>query len=327
MLAEMPTHNFNTGRADFDITLVDTVEGNPDHLSSLCVRPGRRITTSTVDITDEAAVHDLLAVSPGGNGPISVYHLAAINSGMGETHYDLAVDVNLRGSMYIAAALRKAGETLGGGPMKLVVSSTFATYGGVAEVHDSSPNFPRSTYGTTKAMTDLLLSDMSRKGLVDCRIGRIAAVIGRPEPSSAASNVFTAIFREPLNGEDLVIPVPLDTEHVFTTCSNIARQLISLHEAEAASLLEEEHRVVVLPAEQATLRSMYESAKKIGSELGVDVGAVTVEEDPVVTAVVQSWCQSVRYDKAARLGLPFEFVMDDVIRQFAEENVNGQEKG
>ena len=115
-----------------------------------------------------------------------------------------------------------------------------------------------------------------------------------------------------------MIPVPLATQHVFTTAANIAVQLHALHEISATAFGDTEHRVVVLPAREATLGDMYECARRVGSELGLPVGRCQVEEDPVITAIVKSWCTSVSYAKAERLGLPFDFDMDAVIRDFAQ---------
>ena len=71
---------------------------------------------------------------------------------------------------------------------------------------------PQSSYGTAKAIAELLVSEYSRSGFVDGIVCRLPTVAVRPgAPNSALSSFVSGIIREPLAGIDAVCPVPLDT--------------------------------------------------------------------------------------------------------------------
>ena len=67
---------------------------------------------------------------------------------------------------------------------------------------------PLTSYGTQKAICELLLSDYSRRGFFDGLSIRFPTICVRPgSPNKAASGFFSNIIREPLNGIDAVLPV------------------------------------------------------------------------------------------------------------------------
>ena len=73
---------------------------------------------------------------------------------------------------------------------------------------------PLTSYGTQKAIAELLLSDYSRRGFLDGIGIRLPTICVRPgKPNQAASGFFSSIIREPLNGQEAVLPVPDDTRH------------------------------------------------------------------------------------------------------------------
>src|SRR5262245_51108804 len=142
------------------------------------------------DVSDPSFVAS--HVEPGS----SVFHLASVLSGGGELDFDLALRVNLDGGRAVLEACRAAGGC------RLVFSSTYATYGGAElpeVVSDLTKLVPETTYGTTKAMVELLVNDYSRKGFLDGRSARLPTVIVRPgAPNAAASSWVSGVFREPL---------------------------------------------------------------------------------------------------------------------------------
>ena len=76
-------------------------------------------------------------------------------------------------------------------------------------IGDEFLNAPLTSYGTQKAIGELLLSDYSRRGFFDGIGIRLPTICVRPgKPNKAASGFFSGIMREPLAGQEAVLPVP-----------------------------------------------------------------------------------------------------------------------
>ena len=66
-------------------------------------------------------------------------------------------------------------------------------------------------------MGELLVSDMSRRGMIDGRALRLPTITVRPaKPNKAASSFASGIIREPLAGVDAVCPGSAGNAHVGT---------------------------------------------------------------------------------------------------------------
>ena len=82
---------------------------------------------------------------------------------------------------------------------------------------------PLTSYGTQKAIGELLLADYTRRGFCDGVGLRLPAICVRPgKPNKAASGFFSGIIREPLAGQEAVGgeqrdggAVDLDPDDVF----------------------------------------------------------------------------------------------------------------
>ena len=134
-----------------------------------------------------------------------VFHLAAIVSGQAEADFDLGMRINLDASR----ALLETCRALGHRP-RVIFTSSVAVYGGDLPeiVRDDTALNPQSSYGTQKAIAELLLADYTRRGFVDGRVLRLPTISVRPgKPNAAASSFASGMIREPLNGEDAVCPV------------------------------------------------------------------------------------------------------------------------
>src|SRR5215472_4241398 len=132
----------------------------------------RRLWLATGDVTDRDTVRRLLQP-----GAAVVFHLAAVVSGEAEADTDLGYRVNLDGTRAVLDACR----ALGARP-RLVFASSLAVYGGAlaGAVGDDTPLTPQSSYGTQKAIGELLVNDYSRKGIIDGRALRLPTVVVRP---------------------------------------------------------------------------------------------------------------------------------------------------
>ena len=138
-----------------------------------------------------------------------MYHLAAVVSGQAEAEFDLGMRVNVDATRALLEACRRLEK-----PPRFVFSSTLAVFGGPlpAVVPDDVAVMPQSSYGSEKAIAELLVHEYSRKGFVDGIVCRLPTVAVRPgAPNAAASSFVSGIIREPLAGIDTVCPVPLDT--------------------------------------------------------------------------------------------------------------------
>ena len=123
-----------------------------------------------------------------------IFHLAAVVSGQAEADFDLGMRINLDASR----ALLETCRTVGHMP-RVVFTSSVAVYGGDLPdtVLDGTALNPQSSYGTQKAIAELLLADYTRRGFVDGRVLRLPTISVRPgRPNAAASSFASGIIRE-----------------------------------------------------------------------------------------------------------------------------------
>jgi D-erythronate 2-dehydrogenase len=245
----------------------------------------------------------------------SVFHLASVLSGGGELDFDLALRVNLDGGRAVLEACRAAGGC------RLVFASTYATYGGAelpAVVSDLTKLVPETTYGTTKAMLELLVNDYARKGFVDGRSARLPTVIVRPgAPNAAASSWVSGVFREPLAGEECVLPVGLDMRTPVGGVRTVVEGLIRLHDVEAARLGPD--RGVLFPSVSCTAGDMVECARRVAARAGRALGPISVQPDPAIERICGSWAMHADAGRAATLGIPRDEELDPIVQAYVED--------
>lgn len=244
------------------------------------------------DISDRAVVAGLL-----GDGPVAIFHLASVVSGMGERDFDLALRVNLDGGRHLLEACRTHPSLV-----RLTTTSSLAVFGPASgdPVHDDSLVQPATTYGMTKAMLELMINDYSRRGYLDGRAARLPTVIIRPgAPNAAASSAASAIFREPLAGTDFRLPLPPETVMAVASVESVIENLIRLHELPADALAD--RRTVTFPGISATFAEMLDVLR--GAVSAERLGAVTIDPDPAVQAIVATWPTLVNGERGLALGL------------------------
>src|SRR6187402_1327359 len=194
-----------------------------------CPIDNLRVESRAGTIADPAFIRSI--VEPGVD---VVFHLAAVLSGQSETEFDLGLQVNLDATQTLLEACRALRK-----PPRFVFSSTVAVFG--ADLPDGVPEdsvlHPLSSYGTAKAMTELLVREYSRRGFVDGIAVRLATVTVRPgKPNSALSSFVSGIIREPLAGIDAVCPVPLDTRLWISSPDVVTRNLLHAARVPASAL-------------------------------------------------------------------------------------------
>src|SRR6476660_911957 len=211
------------------LVAVDTAAGDIDD---------PRVQWRTGTIADERFTQSVVE-----DGVDLVYHLAAVVSGQAEAEFDLGMRVNVDATRALLDACRRLEK-----PPRFIFTSTLAVFGGSlpAIVPDDIAVMPQSSYGSEKAIVELLGNEYSRKGFVDGIACRLPTVAVRPGPPNAAASSFVSgILREPLAGIDTVCPVPLDTRLWVSSPELVTRNLVHAARLQTSDL--EGRRTVNLP--------------------------------------------------------------------------------
>src|SRR3984957_2439526 len=270
----------------------------------------KRLMLVTGDIADRATVARLIAP-----GTDAVFHLAAIVSGQAEADTDLGYRVNLDGTRAVLDACR----ALGTAP-RLVFASSLAVYGGALPpaVGDDTALTPQSSYGTQKAIGELLVNDYSRKGFVDGRALRLPTVVVRPGlPNRAASTFASSMIREPLTGKDAVCPVSPDTVMALASPRRIVASLA--HALDLPSDALGVNRTLQLPGYSVSVGEMAEALRRAG---GVSAyNRLAWQPDATIQAIVGSWPRELSAPRAEALGFQPDSGIDEAVRFFIEDDL------
>ncbi len=270
------------------------------------LREDKRVTTSFGDISDDTYVTSLF------DQPFDVvFHLASIVSGQGETDFDLAMRVNLDGTRYLFEEIRAQKNNA-----RVVFASSVASFGGddmPDVVNDQTKQTPRTTYGMTKVIGELLINDYSRKGFFDGRSARLPTVIVRPgKPNQAASSFVSGLFREPLNGEPCVIPVDPSLVMPVLGYKSIVDGLIKL--AELAPEVLGSDRAVGLPALNVSVQEMMDALKRATGNR--HLGEHVLQKDQIISTICEGWPKYADTQRAQDMGLPIESCVEDIVTQY-----------
>jgi D-erythronate 2-dehydrogenase len=311
------------GRKLTDRLLRDGRLGNRDisRMTLQDVVAAARPTTSipveivTSDFSDPATAPSLIA-----SRPDVIFHLAAIVSGEAELDFDKGYRINLDGTRMLFDAIRLAG---GGYKPRLVFTSSIAVFGAPfpEAIGDEFFLTPLLSYGTQKAIGELLLADYSRRGFMDGVGIRLPTVCIRPGlPNKAASGFFSNILREPLAGKEAVLPVSEDVRHWHASPRSTVGFL--LHAATMDTAAAGARRNLTMPGLSATVGEQIEALKRVA---GDKVAArVKREPDAFIMGIVKGWPRNFDARRSRELGFTtVEKTFDDIIRIHIEDELGG----
>ena len=268
-----------------------------------------RVSEITGDVADPAVLERAIDTSTD-----SIFHMAAVVSAMAETDFDLGMRVNVDASRALLDVCRARGHQ-----PRLVFASSVAVYGGELPdaVDDSTAVLPQSSYGTQKAIVELLINDYTRRGFIDGRVLRLPTISVRPgRPNAAASSFASGIIREPLNGEEAVCPVDPDTRLWLLSPSTAIDCLIAVHDVNTGLL--GARRTVNAPGLSVTVAEMIAALERIA---GPHVAQrVRLARDPRVERIVASWPGAWDSTRARSLGLPGDDSFDAIVRRYIEDS-------
>jgi D-erythronate 2-dehydrogenase len=237
----------------------------------------------------------------------SIFHLAAVVSGQAEADFDIGMRVNVDATRTLLELCRKLPA-----PPKFVFTSSIAVFGGElpAVLPDAQALTPQGSYGMQKAIGELLVSDMSRRGMIDGRSLRLPTVTVRPgKPNKAASSFASGIIREPLAGAAAICPVKPDTKMWVQSPPRVVENILIGHEADALNF--QFSRSVSVPGISVSVGDMLKSLARVA---GADVAArVSWQHDPVIDRLVSSWPQAFSADLGKKIGMTADANFDDII--------------
>jgi nucleoside-diphosphate-sugar epimerase len=254
--------------------------------------------------------------------PDVIFHLAAIVSGEAEADFDKGYRINLDGTRYLFEAIRQEGLRSPYKP-RVVFTSSIAVFGApfADKIEDTFLSAPLTSYGTQKAIGELLLSDYSRKGFFDGIGIRLPTICIRPgKPNKAASGFFSNILREPLSGQEAVLPVAESVRHWHA--SPRAAVGFLLHAATLDLEKVGPRRNLSLPGLSATVGEQIEALRRVAGEKAVKL--IRREPDAVIQKIVAGWPSDFNPARAVALGFRAESSFDDIIRVHIEDELGGK---
>lgn len=291
------------------LTLIDVVPparpaGFSDHVK-----------TRAADLADPGTAEKAVSERPD-----VIFHLAGVVSGEAETDFDKGYRTNLDGTRALLEAVRKTGD---GYKPKFVFSSSIAVFGAPfpEAIGDEFHLTPLTSYGTQKAICELLLADYTRRGFVEGIGIRLPSIVVRPgKPNKAASGFFSGIIREPLAGQEATLPVEDSVLHWHASPRSAVGFLIHAAGLSHAKLGDRVN--LTMPGVCCTVGEQIEALRRIA---GDKVAArIRRQPDELVSRIVAGWPSRFDARRAADLGFTVENSFDDIIRAHIDDDLGGK---
>lgn len=295
------------GRALRRLTLVDVVA--PDQP----VGSAGEIESIAADLAAPGAAAALVEARPD-----LIFHLAAVVSGEAEADFELGYRVNIDGTRALLDAVRGADRYR----PRVVFTSSIAVYGPPLPevVPEDFHETPLSSYGTQKAIGELLLADYTRRGFLDGIGLRLPTICVRPgRPNRAASGFFSNILREPLVGREAVLPVPETVRHWHASPRSAVGFLLRASTVDGQEV--GPHRTLSMPGLSATVDEQIEALRRVAGERAVPLIRRAPGES--IMRMVGGWAGALDATRALRLGFVAEHSFDEIIRVHIEDELGG----
>jgi nucleoside-diphosphate-sugar epimerase len=292
------------------LTLIDVIEPQaPQALASIS-------STLALDLSTQGAAGKLISLRPD-----VIFHFAAIVSGEAEADFDLGYRVNLDGTRALFEAIRDEGLREPYTP-RVIFASSIAVFGQPfpERIGDEFFTTPLTSYGTQKAICELLLSDYSRRGIFNGIGIRLPTICIRPgKPNKAASGFFSNILREPLAGQEAVLPVDENVRHWFA--SPRAAVGFFIHAARMDTALIGPRRNLTMPGLSALVGEEIEALRRIAGPKAVSL--IRREPDAIIRSIVAGWATNFDARRATELGFKAESNFDEIIHIHIEDELGG----
>ena len=296
------------GKAIDKVTLVDVIEPTKPEGAPFAVETG------VADLSTPGAAEKIVA-----SRPDVIFHLAAIVSGEAEADFEKGYRINLDGTRYLFEAIRKIGD---GYCPRVVFTSSIAVFGAPFPdaIGDDFAHTPLTSYGAQKSIDELLLADYTRRGFLDGIGIRLPTICVRPgKPNKAASGFFSGIIREPLAGQEALLPVSEDVRHWHASPRSAVGFLIHAAGLDGATV--GPRRNLNMPGVSVTVGEQLAALRKVAGDAVAK--RVRHAPDPVIMKIVEGWPRNFAPVRAPALGFTAEKSFEEIIRIHIEDELGG----
>lgn len=263
------------------------------------------------DLSDEASLASLIAASQ----PLAaVFVFHGIMSSGSEADPALSLKVNFDATR---ALLLRLAETNRG--VRVVYASSQAVYGTPFPevITDAVAATPRGVYGTHKLMAEVLVNDLHRRGLLDAfslRFPTVSVRAGRP--TQAASSFLSGVVREPMNGQECVVPIrDRGYRAVLSGPGTLVENLLRVLDL-PGDALPPHVRWVNFPGISVTVQELLDALAKVGGRDRLQY--VKEETDPAMERILRTWPLRIDDSTAIRLGLKRDESAESLVREYAD---------
>ena len=251
-----------------------------------------------------------------------IYYLASIVSGEAETNFDLGWQTNLMPMWHFLEALRAQHRATGGAYVpKVIFTSSIAVFGGPYpdRIPDDFLQSPQTSYGAQKAACELMVQDFSRKGFIDGMSLRLPTICVRPGKANlAASSFFSGIIREPLNGQEAILPVEDTVRHWHASPRSAAGFLTHAATLDTARL--EGRRALNLPGLSCTVAEQIEALRDVaGNNV---VALIKPQRDEAIAKIVEGWPRDFAPERATALGFVAEKSFHEIVDVYVTDDLD-----
>lgn len=273
-----------------------------------------RVDARPVDLAAVGAASALVSARPD-----VIFHLAAVLSGESETDFDKGYRVNIDGTRALFEAIRHIGD---GYRPRVVFTSSIAVFGAPfpETIGDEFFQTPLTSYGTAKAIDELLLADYSRRGFLDGIGIRLPTICVRPgKPNKAASSFFSGIIREPLAGHEAILPVAETVRHWHASPKAAIGFLVRAAEIDTAPL--GDRRNLNMPGVSETVGGQIAALRKVAGDSVV--ARIRREPDPFIQKIVAGWAERFDAKRALALGFIPDRDFEEIVRIHIADELGG----
>ena len=253
--------------------------------------------------------------------PDVIFLLASVVSGEAEADFDKGYSINVGGTQSLFEAIRRE-QALAGGAYRprLIFTSSIAVFGAPFpdKIGDEFLTAPLTSYGTQKAICELLLADYSRRGFFDGVGLRLPTICVRPGlPNKAASGFFSGIIREPLNGKEAILPVDDSVRHWHASPRAAVEFLLRAAELDLSAL--GSRRSITLPGVSVTVGEQIEALRAIAGDK--TVALIKREPDETIGKIVAGWARDFDPARAKSLGFRADANFSAIINAYIEDEL------